>query len=341
MEDTISLQAGSPPIEKDKVVLSFLGENVSANSVVDLGFHKIDKSILDNQNVDCVKYQDINQYTFKNKGFQTIEFDDTMKKKLKKLYERSKNLTPNESPDPVRDEDESIQEDINCLEEWIKTKYTELTGEKDIIAVCSRHLIMRIAGCDENSCQIPGNPLMHLDYISFDATYKRQCDEQKQYKYKTKCPPLKNMIDVVNIWFPTDDVNDWPLGFLDTDDVHIEDYIPLQTPVGGEICSLRHKPNLKVVCKDNMKPPEVYFFRSATQGNLKKGVIHGSFRITDKTFQRKSVELRCCIFKASSNANDQSAMGTSTGGKRRKSYRQRKSKKSRKNRKKSKRTSRR
>jgi hypothetical protein len=290
-----SLKAGNPPVEEDKVVISFLGDNFLAGSVIDLGVHLIDKTIINNQNVDCEKYEDIAKYEFREKGFQTLRFEPEVQHKLKRIYDISHKLLPNEKKD--LDEDPEIQDYIDYLQEWIKQKYTELTGETDIVAVCSRHLIMRIAGCDNVSCQIPGNPLFHLDYISFEATYNRQCREQEQFKYPQKCPPLENMIDVVNIWFPTVEVKDWPLGFLDIDSVEVKDYVPIQLVVGSQASSLRYKEDLKVFYKDKMQPPEVYFFRSATKDATKKGVIHGSFRITDDSFQRRSVELRCCIFK--------------------------------------------
>jgi hypothetical protein len=111
------------------------------------------------------------------------------------------------------------------------------------------------------------------------------------------CPELKDMIDVVNIWFPTIEVQDWPLGFLEPDSVEIKDYVPIQLVVGSQAASLRYKEELKVIYKDRMKPPEVYFFRSATKDPSKKGIIHGSFRITKEPIQRRSIELRCCIFK--------------------------------------------
>lgn len=289
------LVAGNPPTEENKVVVSFLGEDFLAGSVVDLGVHLLDKKIIDTKNIDCEKYEDIKKYTFEENGFQTVTFDEEMMNKLKGLYKISENLTPTERID--MEEDPQIQEYINILQEWIKSKYTELTGETDIIAVCSRNLIMRIAGCDESSCQIPGNPLMHLDYISFKATYDRQCLEQEQYTYPTECPGFEDMIDVVNIWFPTFEVQDWPLGFIDIDSVEIRDYVPIELVVGSKSSSLRYKEGLKVIYKDSMQPSEVYLFRSATKDSSKKGVIHGSFRITDEPIQRKSIELRCCIFK--------------------------------------------
>jgi hypothetical protein len=292
---TEPLRAGNPPTEENKVVISFLGDEALAGSVIELGFDLLDRSKIDNRNVDCENYEDINKYNFNEKGFQTLIFDDEILHKIRPLYDISHELLPNEVNSRLG-EDPEIQRYIDYLQEWIKQKYTDLTGEDDIIAVCSRNVVMRIAGCDK-ICQIPGNPLFHLDYISFEATYERQCQDQEKYKFPAVCPPFEQMIDVVNIWFPTTEVQDWPLGFLDIDSVEIRDYVPIQLVFGSQASSLRYKEDLKVYYKDKMRPPEVYFFRSATKDSSKKGVIHGSFRITDIPFQRRSVEVRCCIFK--------------------------------------------
>ena len=50
------LVAGNPPTEENKVVVSFLGEDFLAGSVVDLGVHLLDKKIIDTKNIDCEKY---------------------------------------------------------------------------------------------------------------------------------------------------------------------------------------------------------------------------------------------------------------------------------------------
>jgi hypothetical protein len=297
---TENLKAANPPIREGEVVISFLGDNFLAGSVVDLGVHLLDKNIINNQNIASINYQDINEYNYMEKGFQTLEFDTEMMNKLNGLYKKSIDL---EKDEKIDENDEELQKYINILEKWIEQQYAILTGETDIQAVCSRHLIMRIAGCDKTSCQIPGNPLSHLDYISFDATYDRQCLEQEEFIYKTNCPEKENLIDVVNIWFPTVEVQDWPLGFIDIDSVEIKDYVPIELVVGSKSCSLRFKPDLNVIYKDKMKPSEVYFFRSATKDATKKGVFHSSFRITDEKYERRSIELRCCIFKKNTMKN--------------------------------------
>ena len=292
-----TLCSGNPPTEKGKVTLSFLGEKYLAGSMIDLGIHLLDKTKIVNHNVNYDSYNDINKYTFIKDGFQTVTFDEETLSLLNPIYNYSYDLKPDE-PGPT-DEDIEIQNCIDILQEWIKNKYTELTGDSDIICICSRHLIMRIAGCNKDSCQIPGNPLMHLDYLSFKNAYERQCEEQEYHPIPVVCPDISELIDVVNIWFPSKCVKDWPLGFIDINNVEIADYVPIELVVGSKAASLRYKPNLRVIYKNNMKPSEVYMFRSATNetDDTQRGVVHGSFRITQENIPRHSIELRCCIFR--------------------------------------------
>jgi hypothetical protein len=289
------LKVGNTPTEPNKVILSFLGEYYLAGSLIDLGYHLVDKKKLENHNVPYEAYDNIGKYTLVQDGFQTLSFEPEMVKLLEPIYKYSAELSPN-TPGPS-DEDEKIQECIDILQEWIKNKYSELTGETDITCVCSRHLIMRVAGCNKKSCHIPGNPLMHLDYISFDKAYERQCEEQEHQPIPVKCPKIDKLIDVINVWFPSKMVKDWPLGFINIQNVEIKDYIPIELVTGSKACSMRYKEEVSVIYKNDMKQPEVHMFRSATKDESKKGVLHGSFRITDKDIQRHSIELRCCIFK--------------------------------------------
>jgi hypothetical protein len=289
------LTAGNVPTDENKVTLSFLGDQYLAGSVIDLGIHLIDKTQIVNRNVEFENYDDDRKYTFIKDGFQTLTFESHVLESLRPIYKISNELSPHtQGPS---DEDKEIQDCIDILQQWIKKKYVELTGEQNITCVCSRHLIMRITGCDTPSCQIPGNPLMHLDYISFDKAYERQCQEQEKQPLPVVCPTLDKLIDVVNIWFPSKIIKDWPLGFIDGENIQIMDYVPIELVVGSKAASLRHKPDLRVIYKKNMDVPQVYLFRSATKDASKKGVFHGSFRITDDIIERRSIELRCCVFK--------------------------------------------
>jgi hypothetical protein len=308
------LSAASPPIKENEVVITFLGDKYVPDSVIDLGVHLMDKSLVTSESIPAEGYTDITQYKFVEHGFETLIFDEDTRDKLTPIYEISRSLTPS-TPSPP-DELDSIQSSIDILQNWMKRVYAEKTGNADISVICSRHLILRIAGCSDDSCHIPGNPLIHLDYINFDRTYERQCEEQEKHPIPVACPPKENLIDVVNVWFPTEEINDWPLGFLDIKSVDVKDYVPIQLVVGSHAASIRYKDNLKVIYKKNMKDPEVYMFRSATGSDEKKGLLHGSFRITPDSFQRKSVELRCLIFKNSSKG----------GGRKYKRYISRKSK---------------
>ena len=289
----------SPPINKDEVVITLLGNDFIADSVIDLGAHKLGNNVV-SYSITAIPYDNITTKTLIKDGFQTLEFDEGMMTKLKPIYELTNSLTvktPENEDIPYQKEQK--QKTINFIQDWVKQTYSNIMGinEKDIDVLCSRNLIMRIAGCDKSSCHIPGNPLFHLDYIDFKKTYDRQCLEQEKYVNPVNCPPFENLIDVINIWFPTKPIDDWPLGFINNDNIQIRDYVPVQIVSGSQAASMRYKEGLNVCYKKNMKPPEVYMFRSATENVDKKGTFHGSFRITDKKLLRYSVEIRCCIFK--------------------------------------------
>ena len=53
------LKAGNPPTITEHVVLSFLGEEYLAGTVIDLGVHLLDKTKINNNNVHCSPYDDI------------------------------------------------------------------------------------------------------------------------------------------------------------------------------------------------------------------------------------------------------------------------------------------
>ena len=295
LDTDVGLMVGSSPTLDEHVVLSFLGKNFLPTQKVDLGQHALDRTMIESHNIHATPYTDLNEYNFKDHAFQTLQFNEEDKEQLTYIFDKSLELEPaSKFPDWT---DPHVQRCIHYLEDWIMRKYTEMTGEQNIQAVCSTHLIFRIAGCDKDSCQIPGNPLFHLDYISFDSTYDRHCLEQEQWAIRVHCPPKEQLIDVVNVWFPTTVVQDWPLGFINKEQIDLIDYIPIQIVSGSMAASLRYKDGLQVTYKDHMEPGEVYMFRSATESPEKKGLMHGSFRITSDPIQRRSIELRCLIFR--------------------------------------------
>jgi hypothetical protein len=313
----MNLEPGNIPIEENKVVVTLLNDNYLSNDIINLGVHSVDKTKITNVSIDSEDYFDIEKYTFIKDGFQTLTFEPETMDKIKLIYEASQQLSPTDSKESIpKTDSQFIQNSIDVLQDWVKNKYTELTGKTNIVVVCSRNMMFRVAGCDKESCQVSGNPLMHLDYLNFEATYKRQCLENYlQRTYPTiktiTCPPESQLIDIVNIWFPTVEVTDWPLGFLNMDNIEIKDYVSIRTGIETDAASIRYKDGLRAIYKKNMKPPELYFFRSATKDSSKKGVIHGSFRITSENFKRKSIELRCCIFETPTR--EQRHMATEPG----------------------------
>jgi hypothetical protein len=302
MEATEYKSTNSPK-KKGEVIVTFLNDRYLAGSIVDLGQHALDKKITESHSIPVEAYNNISQYNVRDHGFQTVKFEKEFWKKLDPIIQESTKLSDTQGINENLLED-ITQDPINHLQDWMSTFYSEQfkLNKESIQVVASRHLVLRAAGCSETSCNIPANPLIHLDYIDFDKTYKRQCEDQKIYKYPTICPDKKDLIDVLNIWFPTTDtIIDWPLGFIPLKYTDIPDYIPIELVVGSIAASMRYKKGLeiKIVYKEKMEPREAYVFRSATDSNdiSKKGVMHSSFRITDEKHIRKSAELRLLIFK--------------------------------------------
>jgi len=286
----------APPTERNKVIITFLSDDFIADSKIDLGVHLLDKNKITSYNIHSKPFTELEGTNLRDDGFVTLAFDEDMMKKLKPIYDLTNSLSPSVADDdaitrPIK------QKTIDYIQQWVGKKYAELTGMQNFEVLCSRNLIMRIAGCDDKSCHVPGNPLFHLDFIDFEKTYERQCLDQEKYKTPNKCPPLEYLVDVINIWFPTQEIQDWPLGFINNENIEIRDYVPVQIVSGSRAASMRYKDGLTVSYKKGMKTPEVYMFRSATENVDKKGTFHGSFRISEEPILRYSVEIRCCIFR--------------------------------------------
>lgn len=294
------LSSTNSPKIKDQVIVTFLNDKFLASSKLDLGQYALDKKITESHSIPVEAYEDLNKYNLQDHGFVTVQLDDTIWNKLNIIIDESDRLN---SQTKIRSEFENnAQTPINDLIEWVRNYYSIWFNipVDELIVVSSKNIVVRRAGCSAESCNIPANPLIHLDYIDFDKTYIRQCLDQEKYKYKTICPERKDLIDVINIWFPTSEVQDWPLGFIPLDITDIPDYIPIQLVSDSYAASMRYKDNLRIIYKKNMKPKEAYLFRSATDSQdveHKKGVMHSSFRITDENFIRKSAELRFLIFR--------------------------------------------
>ena len=106
-----SPQAGSPPIKKDEVVITFLGEEYLADSVIDLGVHLMDKTKVISYSIPAKAYDDISEYNFRDHGFETVVFDADTLSALNPVYSLSHALTP-ATPSPP-DELPAIQRSID------------------------------------------------------------------------------------------------------------------------------------------------------------------------------------------------------------------------------------
>ena len=290
-----SLTSNSPPIVENQVVVTFLNDNYIPHTHIKIGDHKqntISKSI------PVYNYTNITKYNLQNNGFECINFTPIDLIVLKSLYDNSIKLNKNTKVN--NNINKKAQPAISHLETYLKTFYEKKFNLQNITVIGSKNVVLRVAGCGKDSCHISGNPLIHLDYFDFKNGYDRQCPDQSKYTNKKNCPPVELLIDILNIWFPTELIQDYPLGFIDKNDVDKSEYIPIELVPGSIAASIKYKSNLRIIYKKNMSVGEAYIFRSATDTTdivNKKGVFHSSFRITNEQFMRKSVEFRFLIFK--------------------------------------------
>lgn len=290
------VKTGGPPPDKHRVIVSFLADDFIPGSIVDLGVHHVIKSRILAAAVGVRPFQDRNRYTFADHGFECAAFDEDTLQKLAPVYQLSQGLTP--ESDVIDDYHPILQHGIDVLESWIEKHYRATTGLQNIKAVCSRHLILRLAGCSAESLHIPGNPLLHLDYISFDAAYERMATNQEEFAVKVISPPRSQLIDVVNVWFPTAPIEDWALGFLFGKTPGLPPIVPIELVVGSKAAAPPLIEDCYMVHKAEMDVPEFYFFRSSPSDDGRRPTrLHCSYRTTDKYFIRRSVEIRCLIFK--------------------------------------------
>lgn len=306
----IEFKPGDRPKYKDQVICTFLKDNITATDlkyINDLGFKAIMnqyKKFFDVRSIP-VDTTSIDKCTLLNDAVVVLSMSNELKHSLMGLRTMSDEIgiLIDKYGNPYWDDkklEALTQNYINILEKFIKEKYCE-QYDLDITtveAVCSRHLILRAAG-QIFSNVIPGNPLFHLDYNSSDNAYSRQCVNQDMYIFQTHCPEKDNILDIVNIWFPTSEVVDWPLGFIPINHTSLINDFTIELVSSSQAASLTYKDEYNVMYKPNMTWGDVYMFRTSHINNNinKKGIYHGSFSISPEPKIRRSCKIRCLLFK--------------------------------------------
>ena len=171
--------------------------------------------------------------------------------------------------------------------------------------------IPRSAGGDSDSGRIPCNPLMHIDYISHDQAYARWSWKDPNWLSEVgleggqaprDLPPREDLLDMLNLWVPTEEVPDYDLGFVPPEEYDPSTEIEVDLVTGvvstvpftnrrNKILSLHYKPHLT--------QGEALIFRSAPGPNAaERAILHGAFRSNSQPgLTRRSVEFRCMIFR--------------------------------------------
>lgn len=323
-------QIGGPPIANDEVSLTFLDTAYEYDSAKlplrSLGIFKLAERKQDfvAESVTADAFTDTNKYNLNSHGFQVIKFAEDEWSRLAPIVTASRAMKPsnagNSTNNAIRDSA------IDILTEVVGKHLGNIYGE-DVNIIPSRNILLRLGGCDKETCYVPQNPLMHLDYIDFISAYERQCNPEHQIDPVTRkpyntildCPPFEYLVDVINIWFPTEYITDWPLGFI-VNKLGIYDYEPYEILSRVVAASVKYRPDLTVAYKKDMMPGEAYIFRSANEyfelddsksyiGKI--GALHGSFRISDKPSLRHSIELRFMVFRKPDNLFPPASLNTS------------------------------
>lgn len=325
----------SPPQCIRMVVLTALQDNIAHNSDIGgLGSNELQVGASRYAMATPCEFSK-DEYSFAKQGLELYKFTNQQRNGLNFIKKLSKTL-PRKNPGEdvpsylthlmqfTQHEHIQLQQSIDYLSNIVKDWY-EKTYSISVVVIPSRNIIPRVAGCDEEICVIPGNPMMHMDYFSFEDAYKSQCDvpqikkwkeildkheiltsiSQKESEKIELCSKhtVDDMIDLVNIWFPTGPVYDWTLAFLP----HLEEknYKKVQIISGSVAASIPLKKipaEAKIVYKENIDWGDAFLFRSAScpeQG--KRGILHGSIRISNDKHIRRSFECRFMIFKHPSN----------------------------------------
>lgn len=309
------IEAGAPPNpNNNEVAITFISPEHNIANAVGLGAQEVNNSKIITKYIPSDAYTDVKKYQFNTHGFECIDINELLLEPvMNSIVTTSRTISTSNRATSTNWTNKDYQDAIDKLQEFIKNKYYELTGIENIQVVASRHLIFRIAGSTGQSNQIPGNPLTHLDYNNFENAQNKQCETYpgNHNVPQVNCPKSNSkMIDFVNIWFPTNLVEDWPLGFIvgmddNNADIPISDYKTIEIVSGSIAASIEPRDDIKVAYKKNMQPGEAYLFRSATQSTKepdtpdnKKGLYHGSFRISNEPAERRSIELRFMIFQS-------------------------------------------
>ena len=311
-----------PPKCIRMVVLTALKDNVVENSRIGgLGAGELQVGA---SRYAMASSSDFTEFSFASDGLELYNFSEQEMINLNSIKEISKTLPRKDPGAHVPDYAKSfvqytpeehgiLQHSIDYLSMIVKEWYTKIF-KVNVDVIPTRNIVPRAAGCDQTKCVIPGNPMMHLDYFSFSDAYDAQCNVERQNEINADLARFgipntivndcrnynkEDMIDLVNIWFPTGPVHDWPLAFMPF--IQEQEYIKVQI-ISGSIASsvpLRKIPaEAKIIYKNNMTWGDAYLFRSAScpeQG--KKGILHGSFRISNDDHIRRSFECRFMIFK--------------------------------------------
>lgn len=156
---------------------------------------------------------------------------------------------------------------------------------------------------------IPANTIFHVDYLTLDDAYERLFEYNNQLRLVRDgimplesavldAPPFEYLRDVINLWIPLQDsrIQNYNLGFLEGETN--PELVPIELVVGvraGAVFLGDHSREFKIICSSDLRWGQMLLFRSAGP----QARIHGAVETLDRTFIRKSIEIRVGVFRPS------------------------------------------
>ncbi|MBT4963247.1 MAG: hypothetical protein HOI53_05260 [Francisellaceae bacterium] len=250
-------------------------------------------------------------FSFESDGFEVTRFDKRLLNRIEPIFDK-------ELSDPNIDNVEMLRHRLRnylpCMEAFVSRYYSRKFNipESELLVIASKNPLPRIAGLSQENSKgiIQANPLMHIDYFSDYRGYKIQTDKDVKWhednnisisEEETFFPSQEHLYDMVNIWVPLNNVENYDLGFVPNSDFDQKSIIEVELFNGAKAATVEYKESMnRILYRPKMKPGEIYIFRSTTMSkypDTKQGILHGSFLSnSQQNVHRRSAEYRFMIF---------------------------------------------
>jgi len=155
-----------------------------------------------------------------------------------------------------------------------------------------------------------GNPLLHVDYPSLEHVFESKVRKWLQQRAATRHFEPGQLIDILNVWIPTKQVENWNLGFVKAGSMgnsrqcvkvqFCSQYISL---AASSRCL---RSGVRLLYAGGLNWGQAWVFKSgfeARQKNISNisfvnAPFHSSFLLGVQSGSRHSAELRCAVLQS-------------------------------------------